>query len=583
MKKRILAILLSAASAISLAGCAGFGGGGSSSSSAPASSAAPSSSAAASAAGSSSAAAEPAGLVTPNGEFPIVTEPYTLTVLVPDAPYISELNENNEFTKWYEEYTGVHVEYTEVAYDSKREKVNLLLASGEYPDIMMWSGINAADEVLYGSQGIFLRLNDLIEEYGLETKKVFDAYAELPGAITTPDGNIYALPNINDCFHCNNTVRAWINQDWLDNLGLATPTTTDEFYEVLKAFKEKDPNGNGKADEIPMMGCNKDGNMLQVWPFLMNSFVYYDGGHIFLDLDNGNVEFIATTDAYREGIRYIHKLFEEGLIDPTSLTQTEEQFKQVGTNPDAQLVGVGTSSFWWKFLGYDRDTADQRANSYTALAPLKGPAGVQYSPTTATAATNGMLVITDKCKNPEVAFRWADALYNEEVTYRSQLGIEGTNYEKAPEGSLGINKKPGLYVKIVPDTQIEERTTDAGNVFMGNRSSDWRLGEVADYSDPATQWAQEPRLYNETNDKYFPYSDTSKKLPASLYLLPEESSDYARLKAQIETYAKESLVAFFTGNKNVETDWDAYVAEFEKLELPKYLELNQTAYDRQYK
>ena len=169
MKKRILAILLSAASAISLAGCAGFGGGGSSSSSAPASSAAPSSSAAASAAGSSSAAAEPAGLVTPNGEFPIVTEPYTLTVLVPDAPYISELNENNEFTKWYEEYTGVHVEYTEVAYDSKREKVNLLLASGEYPDIMMWSGINAADEVLYGSQGIFLRLNDLIEEYGLET------------------------------------------------------------------------------------------------------------------------------------------------------------------------------------------------------------------------------------------------------------------------------------------------------------------------------------------------------------------------------------------------------------------------------
>ena len=90
-------------------------------------------------------------------------------------------------------------------------------------------------------------------------------------------------------------------------------------------------------------------------------------------------------------------------------------------------------------------------------------------------------------------------------------------------------------------------------------------------------------LYNETNDKYFPYSDTSKKLPASLYLLPEESSDYARLKAQIETYAKESLVAFFTGNKNVETDWDAYVAEFEKLELPKYLELNQTAYDRQYK
>ena len=137
-------------------------------------------------------------------------------------------------------------------------------------------------------------------------------------------------------------------------------------------------------------------------------------------------------------------------------------------------------------------------------------------------------------------------------------------------------------MKILPEVTVEESTTDARNVFMANRTSDWRLGEVADYSDPETQWAQEPRLYNETNEKYFPYSDTSKKLPQSLYLLPEESSDYARLKTQIETYAKESLVAFFTGNMDIENDWDSYVAEFEKLELPYYLEINQTAYDRQY-
>ncbi len=72
--------------------------------------------------------------------------------------------------------------------------------------------------------------------------------------ITAPDGNIYALPQVNECYHCMYQQRMWIYKPWLDKLGLKMPTTTDEFYEVLKAFKTKDPNGNGKADEIPLSG-----------------------------------------------------------------------------------------------------------------------------------------------------------------------------------------------------------------------------------------------------------------------------------------------------------------------------------------
>ena len=74
-----------------------------------------------------------------------------------------------------------------------------------------------------------------------------------------------------------------------------------------------------------------------------------------------------------------------------------------------------------------------------------------------------------------------------------------------------------------------------------------------------------------------------RSVPQSIYYTAEESNEYSRLREQINTYARESLVAFITGNRDIEKEWDSYVKEFEKLELPKYLEYIQKAYDRQYK
>lgn len=577
--KKVLSSVLSAAMLLSvMAGCSSSNS--SSGSSAPASGSGSVSASGPASSGSGSGSGS--GLSAP-GEFPITQTPVTLSIVTPDATYLSDFNEN-EFTKWYEEKTNVHVEYTSVPAQSKKEKINLLLASGDYPDIIMNCGLTTADEVTYGTQKVFQSLNSLIDEHGFYIKDVFEQQANLPGAITSPDGNIYALPNINDAFHTRHTYRAWINTGWLEKLGLAVPTTTDEFYNVLKAFKEQDPNGNGKADEIPMTGCNKN-NAYEFAPytFLMNSFVYFDQqtSSAFLELDNGSVKFVADTDAYKEGLLYIKKLISEGLLDPTSLTQTEDEYLQLGTNPDAQIVGVGSSSLWWKFLGYDKDTEDKRANSYDALSPLKGPNGAQYAPITATAVGTSCVVLTNKCQYPEVAVKWLDGLYSQEVTMRSQFGIEGDNWELAPEGSLGIDQKPAIWHKLRDFDGTEP--TNARNTFPGNRTSELRLGEMIDYSDPNAVWTQEPRLYSITNIHYYPFETPEKQVPQSIYYTAEESNEYSRLREQINTYARESLVAFITGNRDIEKEWDSYVKEFEKLELPKYLEYIQKAYDRQYK
>ncbi len=85
---------------------------------------------------------------------------------------------------------------------------------------------------------------------------------------------MYSMPDINDCYHCSLSHKAWIYQPWLDKLGLKIPTTTDELEQVLLAFKDKDPNGNGKADEIPWSAAPTASWHAALDQFVMNAFVY---------------------------------------------------------------------------------------------------------------------------------------------------------------------------------------------------------------------------------------------------------------------------------------------------------------------
>src|SRR5690606_1913753 len=104
-------------------------------------------------------------------------------------------------------------------------------------------GVDDVIEAQYGvGQQIFRPLDGLIEQHMTAFKDVLQKHPAVKGRITATDGQIYSLPSWNDCFHCCFAQKMWINQEWLDNMGLQMPTTTDEFYQVLKAFKEKDPN-----------------------------------------------------------------------------------------------------------------------------------------------------------------------------------------------------------------------------------------------------------------------------------------------------------------------------------------------------
>ena len=162
-------------------------------------------------------------------------------------------------------------------------------------------------------------LDDYIETYGVETKKVMEEMPGMRDMITSPDGHIYSLPTINDCLHNQYRTRAWINTQWLDAVGMDMPKTPEEFEAVLQAFKDKDPNGNGVADEIPMLGNNLPKN--NIVTYLMNAFIYMHGSDIqdpstlYLYMEDGKIQFAPDKDAYREGLAWINSLIDKGLLE----------------------------------------------------------------------------------------------------------------------------------------------------------------------------------------------------------------------------------------------------------------------------
>ena len=518
------------------------------------------------------------------GQLPVVDEVVEYTICAPDTTYVCDLNENT-LTPWIQEKTNVKINFEEIPDTEWDTKVNLLIASDELPDAFIYGGFSAAELADYGSQGVFLALNDIIEEHGHYVKQVFDQQEALPGAYTALDGNIYTLPDINECYHCFYSMRAWINQQWLTNLGLEYPNTVDEFVNVLRAFKEQDANGNGDPnDEIPFSGNATSWNST-IYPFLLNSFLHYDTSNLSVKED-GTVIFTPIQPEFKEGLQWIASLIDEGLIEKEALTQTEEQLKTKGSNLDIALLGGFTSATWWSGVGSDNGEGS-RCREYSGLSPLEGPNGVRISPWASTGFNMGNSVIPTACEDPVPLLKMLDYMLSDEATLRSQVGELGVDYNEPDEGAPGINGKPALYAKIPTSnttggTTGDEADTAMPNVFPSNRTSDFRLGEQADYSDPETQWQQEPRLYNESATYFAPYADEHMMYPGAVNLTAEESEKINFMKTQINDYVKENIVLFLAGEKSFDTDWDSFIAEFDNLKLDEYMELRQMAYTRQY-
>ena len=290
------------------------------------------------------------------GEFPIVKEgEVTLTIgMHQEANVTSYAYGENEFTTYLQDRSGIKLEFDRMGSTGAEvvTQVQLRLSTGEkLPDIILNAGPSRLDAWDYMADGVMLPLQDYIEDYGYYYDKAVEEMAtynpELLGAIgaqNDPDSNMPMLWKFSLGPGSQYDKQAYINKQWLDNLGLEVPTTTDELYEVLVAFRDQDPNGNGLKDEIPMLGAAESSASYvpNICDFILTAFVYFSPRQHLIDEGDGKLTYVGLTEGYREGMKYIRKLVDEKLIPDFSFTQTTAQQKAIVDPIDpAQPTVVG--------------------------------------------------------------------------------------------------------------------------------------------------------------------------------------------------------------------------------------------------
>jgi putative aldouronate transport system substrate-binding protein len=507
------------------------------------------------------------------GVFPIVKEKVTITAMVVLLPWVSDMV-TNDYTQALEQRTNVHLDMTVVPNDGYADKLKLVLSTGDYPEIIMSNAAGSnLDVVNYGiNEKIYQPLNKYIDQYSINLKQRWQEMPEIKAGMTAPDGNIYALPTFEGMVgHGAVSFKSWINTSWLDKLGLKKPTTTEEFKQVLMAFKTKDPNGNGKADEVPLSGA------INTWAadpylYLLNAFDYYDWS--LMKMNAGKFSFVADTEGFRKGLTYIADLYANGLLDPASLTQDQSQLAQLG-NSTPTVLGTYTAGH----ISMGIDIANMElSKQYDYLLPLKGPDGVVGTPVVSKQAPQGgNFAITDKCKNPEAAFRIADIFYDSKEAMVAVFGPKGTKWDDADAGAKGVTGFDAIW-KTLPSTNYSNNpvnTAWSGTTCNGTQK-DWKLymqfqGDLLD----ATNY--EARLIKITKE-YENFPGAGEQI-MPMWADAETATKLGNRFTPINDYVKTSIVEFITGKKSVEKDWTGYMDGLAKLGYKEYVAEYEKTYN----
>jgi len=517
----------------------------------------------------------PAGIFESQHQYPLVTEPTMFRIAITSE---SPDRIDNETTRWLEELTGVTIEWLVLPAEGAIEQMTLQLASGDYPDAFMgfiWTPITPTQLAVYGDQGLFIDLKDLLAENAPN----FTARAEeLPDAVsmvTAPSGAIYSMPQINDCYHCSMPQKMWINQAWLDTLGLEIPTTPEEFKTVLQAFKDSDPNGNGEADEIPMT-VSATTTLGDLDAFLMNPFQLSPGEPWMYVGPEGQVTAAYTQDGWREGIKYMRDLYANGLLDNESFTQDLAAMEAKTKHPDTAKIGAVPS--FWKATHFEFSAPYFK--EYVAIPQLTGPTGLQQTFNNYRVGFVGGLMITDKCGDPATLVKWADTLYTTEGTLRVARGIPGRDWRWANEGEMGINEEPAIWA-IVPQPP-GAITIEQGNVESWYElcpmffSRDLRHGQaVVVPRDDET----ETILYDATLNMQEPWAVPRETVLPQLFFTADQANVIALNGTDVNNLVRTQYSTWVTGGGDPDAEWDAYLEQLRSVGFEDLLAAYQQAYD----
>lgn len=483
--------------------------------------------------------------------LPIVDEPITIDILTTRWGSMGDSFTSNQFLVDLESQTNVKVEWQVQSLNDWGEQKSILLAGGELPSVFLGKE-SLSDSDILNNLDYFIPLEDLIDQYMPNYKKALEECPDLRNMTTFPDGHIYSLGKKLPA-RPKTSSQPIINKTWLDNLGLSVPTTLEELENVLRAFKEQDANGNGDPnDEIPICGIN----LYMMLPF------GYDAIDSDMILKNGEVYYAKTSEEFKEGVKWMQKMYAEGLIDPESFTQDETMRVAKYQAPDAARVGFANA--WIPDAEFG-----QWSDQYIAIAPITGPDGQKH----AYGDENGIgalarneVVITKDCKYPEVVARWLDQFYTDEASIQNFWGAIGTVIDKDASGNYTLLDPPEGTAAAA--WYWEQSLRDFGPKYVTD--------ELNDKLQLSTESGDGLKLeLAKMGDDYI-----GTPFPAVMYTA-EEMEELATIETDTGKYIEEMQALWITDNSHdVDAEWDQYLEQLRAMNFDRLVEIKTNAYNR---
>lgn len=522
-------------------------------------------------------------------------EQVTLTLFQSLSDKVDALNsDKNSFTKLLEDATGLTLNFAVAPQSDSRTKLNVLLNSGDYPDIISSRAYPRTEMAMYAEQGVFIALDDyLTEALAPNTLDVFEAYPPARVVCTGSDGKVYSLPDVNDCYHCMyGNGRAWYYMPWMRSINNDVyPETTDELMTYLKYIRDNDVNGNGDPnDEIPVAFVKDDADSFIRW--IASSFMIYPKDHYRLE-DDGTITACFTEDAYKQALAFAHEMYAEGLILEESFSIAINDLNNIGEDPSGNKFGLIVG--WGPERGVVRNGETKRWFEYFALPPVAGPDGARYHNYTGSWGSVGTgYFITDKCRNVEYAVQLGDLLLSYFYGYSSLYGTKGIGWDDpSSEDAVDFNGNPAMYRELVQGAS-QPMNTSWNQVNIMYRNVDWWMAREAEgavtiraYLDGDFTLRDEAAAYPSYNEvmKYYacnknldPYKFDDKYIVPPLLYDDETADIVADANTLVEAYRREMMAAFVIGSRDL-SEYDAYVQELNDMGLQDILSSMTKAYD----
>ncbi|GHV86710.1 ABC transporter substrate-binding protein [Spirochaetia bacterium] len=529
--------------------------------------------------------------------------PVTLVIGMKTSQFITDF-ENNYLTKYLENQFNYSLDFYMLPSDGNetRTKIALLVASNELPDIVIPNGDLTGEAILdYGTQNAFLPLEKYYNDPSIASN-----FAKLPAedktlilnSMTSADGHMYSLPRFEPEVWNFTPHRYYINKAWLDKLGLKAPSTTAELKDVLIAFRDRDPNGNGRKDEIGAAGFFDGGYGENITAAFINSFIFYNRNQLSLDSSGRTVTAPFTDPAFRRALVYMNDLYKEGLFSASTFTTNQQEFRAL-LNTQPSVVGLATlgshTGTWPTAVKDGFSSIDYNPNfaEMDIIPPLKGPDGIAYTPYqdyVPTAAAQ----ISAKTKFPEQAFKLMESFLDPEIGLIARYGEENVDWSRKPEDIAKSNPNPWVVMGVFPAiTRVglpDRNTWSAPNAQIW-RNQNPRYANIEMGATGGTIPVPGAPPYNPDSlaNRLHPYNYLNYASNHPQYVLPalqytvEEAAKIAETVTNINDYVQQSTAEFATGVRDINNDgqWNAYLRELDNIGLKQWVSTAQTVYDRQ--